>query len=51
MFTHLTPTTCLIPLLALVALGRWDSHSSGKDKDNPVKLGINASFGGKRLLP
>jgi hypothetical protein len=43
----------LAALLALVALTRWDALC-GKDKakdDNPVKLGANASFGGKRLLP
>jgi hypothetical protein len=38
-------------LLALIPLGCWDALGGGKAKDNPVKLGANASLGGKRLLP
>src|SRR5437762_5650220 len=41
-------------LAAVVAALPWRAAEgqAGKDKDpNPVKLGVNASFGGKRLLP
>ena len=38
-------------LAAVVAAFPWRSSEVFGGKKNPVKLGINASFGGKRLLP
>jgi hypothetical protein len=41
----------LLVVSGLLTLSRWNAVSKEKDKDNPFKLGANASLGGKRLLP
>lgn len=38
-------------LATIVTACRWHNADAFGGKDNPVKLGVNASFGGKRLLP
>lgn len=42
-----------LAVLAAIVASFWfrPTDATGGDKDNPVKLGPNASFGGKRLLP